>query len=90
MLYASCPAIEDLPPGSAPGARRIGGGAGEFARALAETRASGGPVPGTRTAPEAARHYCVTRSAARLMDVYATTLTHPLPPSPASQGVSSA
>ncbi|MZE68004.1 glycosyl transferase, partial [Streptomyces sp. SID5789] len=46
-----------------------------------------GPGPGPRTVPEAARHYCVTRSAARLMDVYATTLTHPL--SPAPQGVSS-
>ncbi|EHN77795.1 glycosyl transferase [Streptomyces coelicoflavus ZG0656] len=45
-----------------------------------------------RGASEAARHYCVTRSAARLMDVYATTLAQPLPPSPspASQGVSSA
>ncbi|MYS78586.1 glycosyl transferase, partial [Streptomyces sp. SID5926] len=51
---------------------------------------------GMRTAPEAARHYCVTRSAARLMDVYATALTRPLPPppppspSPASQGVTPA
>ncbi len=86
VLYASCPAIEDLPPQAAPSARRVTGGAGEFARALAEVRASGGPRPGPRTAPEAARHYCVTRSAAQLMDVYATTLTHPL--SPAPQGVS--
>ncbi|CAM5624710.1 Glycosyltransferase OS=Streptomyces tendae OX=1932 GN=GUR47_08915 PE=4 SV=1 [Streptomyces tendae] len=93
VLYASCPAIEDLPPGSAPTARRVMGGAGEFARALAGARAAHGPVPGRRPAPEAARHYCVTRSAARLMDVYATTLAQPLPPppssSPASQGVTS-
>jgi glycosyltransferase involved in cell wall biosynthesis len=87
VLYASCPAIEDLPPGSAPTARRVAGGDEEFARALAEVRASAGPGPGPRTVPEAARHYCVTRSAARLMDVYATALTHPL--SPAPQGVSS-
>ncbi|MFB6555675.1 glycosyltransferase [Streptomyces sp. NPDC056405] len=88
VLYASCPAIEDLPPAAALTARRVTGGEEEFARALSEVRASAGPGPGPRTAPEAARHYCVTRSAAQLMDVYAATLTHPL--SPAPQGVSSA
>jgi glycosyltransferase involved in cell wall biosynthesis len=86
VLYASCPALEDLPPHTAPAARRVHGGDEEFARALAEVRAGG---PGPRTAPEAARHYRITRSAARLMDVYATALAqHSL--SPASQGVSSA
>ncbi|MFF5256729.1 glycosyltransferase [Streptomyces leeuwenhoekii] len=86
VLYASCPALEDLPPHTAPAARRVPGGAEEFGRALAEVRAAG---PGPRTAPEAARHYCITRSAARLMDVYATALArHSL--SPAPQGVSSA
>ncbi|MFH8972732.1 glycosyltransferase [Streptomyces sp. NPDC017890] len=88
VLYASCPAIEDLPPAAAPTARQVRGGEEEFARALAEVRAAAGPGPGPRTVPEAARHYCVTRSAAQLMGVYATTLTHPS--SPASQGVSSA
>ncbi|MFC7882496.1 glycosyltransferase [Streptomyces sp. NPDC057376] len=88
VLYASCPAIEDLPPDAAPTARRVTGGAEDYARALAEVRAAAEPGPGPRSAPEAARHYCVTRSAARLMDVYAATLTHPL--SPAPQGVSSA
>ncbi|MEU3728084.1 MULTISPECIES: glycosyltransferase [unclassified Streptomyces] len=88
VLYASCPAVEDLPPDAAPTARRVTGGDEEFARALAEVRASAGPGPGPRTVPEAARHYCVTRSAAQLMDVYSTTLTHPL--SPAPQGVSPA
>ncbi|UXI78832.1 glycosyl transferase, partial [Streptomyces vinaceusdrappus] len=53
-----------------------------------QVRAAPGPGPGPRTAPEAARHYCVTRSAARLLDVYAAALSHPL--SPALQGVSSA
>ncbi|MEV5881763.1 glycosyltransferase [Streptomyces sp. NPDC052020] len=86
VLYASCPALEDLPPHTAPAARRVHGGDEEFARALAEVRAGG---PGPRTAPEAARHYRITRSAARLMDVYATALAqHSL--SPASQGASSA
>ncbi|MEU3898375.1 glycosyltransferase [Streptomyces sp. NPDC045251] len=88
VLYASCPAIEDLPPDAAPTARRVTGGAEDYARALAEVRAAAEPGPGPRSVPEAARRYCVTRSAARLMDVYAATLTHPL--SPAPQGVSSA
>ncbi len=85
VVYASCPAVEDLPPGAAPAARRVPSDDAEFARALAEVRAAG---PGTRTAPEAARHYCITRSAAQLMDVYAAALTRPLSPVP--QGVSSA
>ena len=44
--------------GRPPGA----GGPEAFARALAEARAAG---PGPRTAPEAARHYDITRSAAQ-------------------------
>ncbi|MEU9158316.1 glycosyltransferase [Streptomyces sp. NPDC048417] len=71
VLYSSCPAVEDLPPAAAPGARRVEGGARAYAEALAAARAAG---PGPRTAPEAARHYCITRSAAQLMDVYAAAL----------------
>ncbi|WP_316776314.1 glycosyltransferase [Streptomyces sasae] len=71
VLYSSCPAVEDLPPAAAPGARRVEGGAGAYAEALAAVRATG---PGPRTAPEAARRYCITRSAAQLMDVYAAAL----------------
>ncbi|MEV7326402.1 glycosyltransferase [Streptomyces sp. NPDC093970] len=71
VLYSSCPAVEDLPPGAAPAARRVEGGADAFAGALAAVRAAG---PGPRTVPEAARHYCITRSAAQLMDVYAAAL----------------
>ncbi|MFJ5639107.1 glycosyltransferase [Streptomyces sp. NPDC093223] len=71
VLYSSCPAVEDLPPAAAPAARRIEGGAGAYAAALAAARAAGS---GPRTAPEAARHYCITRSAAQLMDVYAAAL----------------
>ncbi|MFE9834857.1 glycosyltransferase [Streptomyces sp. NPDC005551] len=72
VLYVSCPAIEDLPPGAALGARRVQGGAESFARALEKVRAEG---PGPRTAPEAAHHYCITRSAAQLMDVYAAAVS---------------
>ena len=86
VRYASCPAIEDLPPGAAPDALRVTGGADAYARALAGVRAAG---PGPRTAPEAPRHYCITRSAARLMDVYAAALSGTFPRSRSPEGVSS-
>ncbi|MEU6385735.1 glycosyltransferase [Streptomyces bauhiniae] len=76
VRYASCPAVEDLPPEAAPDAVRVRGGADAYAAALAGVRAAG---PGPRAVPEAARHYCVTRSAARLMDVYTAALTPALP-----------
>ncbi|QIJ62741.1 glycosyltransferase [Streptomyces sp. JB150] len=79
VRYAACPALEDLPPHSAPAARRVTGGADAFAQALAEARAAG---PAPRAAPEAARHYSITRSAARLMDVYARIASPALSPSP--------
>ncbi|MFF7375907.1 glycosyltransferase [Streptomyces massasporeus] len=80
VLYASCPALEDLPPSAAPAARRVTGGPDAYARAVTEVRRQG---PAPRTAPEAARHYCITRSAARLMDVYAAAVSRP--PSPSLQ-----
>ncbi|MFF9162643.1 glycosyltransferase [Streptomyces longwoodensis] len=77
VLYASCPAVEDLPPQAAPGARRVTGGPDAFARAVAEARARG---PRPREAPEAARHYDITRSAARLTEVYTAVVEgRPLP-----------
>ncbi|MGW0872678.1 glycosyltransferase [Streptomyces sp. NPDC002740] len=88
VLYASCPAIEQLPAG-ATGARRVTGGTEAFVRALTEARAR---TPGPRTAAEAARHYDITRSAAQLMDVYAATVSGPpllSPATPTPQGVSS-
>ncbi|MFE2266580.1 glycosyltransferase [Streptomyces griseosporeus] len=72
VLYASCPAVADLPPHATGPARRVTGGPDAFARALAGTRASG---PRQRAAPEAARHYSIDRSAGRLMDVYRTALS---------------
>jgi len=85
VLYASCPAIEDLPPQAAATARQVQGGPEVFARALAAARAQG---PRPRTAPDAAHHYCITRSAAHLMDVYAAAVSTSSP-SPAPQGASS-
>ncbi|MCZ4516198.1 glycosyltransferase, partial [Streptomyces sp. ActVer] len=67
VLYVSCPAVDDLPPGAAPFARRVQGGADSFVRALRQVRAQG---PRPRSAPEAAHHYCIARSADRLMDIY--------------------
>jgi glycosyltransferase involved in cell wall biosynthesis len=84
VLYASCPAIEGLPPRAASGARRVRGGPKAYARAVAGVRAAG---PRPRTAPDAAHRYHITRSAARLMDVYATALSSSSTPS--AQGASS-
>ncbi|GGQ49081.1 glycosyltransferase [Streptomyces asoensis] len=91
VLYASCPAIEQLP-ADVPNARRVTGGTEDLVRALTETRAQ---APGPRTAAEAALHYDIGRSAAQLMDVYAATVSghrgpSPLfPATPTPQGVSS-
>lgn len=82
VLYASCPAVEDLPPHLAAGTRRVRGGADAFARALAETRAlteAGRSRPPSRPVSAAARHYCITRTAARLMNVYAAAVSRSSP-----------
>ncbi|MGI5197897.1 glycosyltransferase [Streptomyces sp. CA-288835] len=76
VLYACCPAVEDLPPRLAAGAHRVSGGADAFAHALAKTRAQPGNS-GSRRPPAAARHYCITHTAARLMDVYAAAVSSP-------------
>ncbi|MGW6011088.1 glycosyltransferase [Streptomyces sp. NPDC055210] len=67
VLYVSCPAVDDLPRDAAPFARRVQGGADSFVRAVRQARAQG---PGPRSAPEAAHHYSIARSADRLMDIY--------------------
>ena len=76
VLHGSCPAIEDQPPDASPGARRVRGGPEEYARAITEVRAAG---PAPRTPAEAARRYSITRSSARLMDVYAAAVAGPSP-----------
>ncbi|MGY6018224.1 glycosyltransferase [Streptomyces spinosirectus] len=72
VLYASCPAVEDLPPDAVPGARRVTGASGAYARELQRLRASG---PGGRTAPDAVRRYDIACSARQLMDVYTAALS---------------
>jgi glycosyltransferase involved in cell wall biosynthesis len=71
VLYASCPAIEDVRPCAA-GARRVRGGPEAYARAIAEVREAG---PRPRTASEVAHHYSITHCAARLTDVYAAAVS---------------
>lgn len=72
VLYASCPALEDLPPDAAPAARRVTGGAAAYARELLRLRAAG---PGARTAPDAVRRYDIACGARQLMDVYTAALS---------------
>jgi glycosyltransferase involved in cell wall biosynthesis len=67
VLYVRCPAVEDLPQDAATGALRVTGDPVSFAQALTRLRDAG---PGRRLAPEAVRHYSITRSAAQLMHVY--------------------
>ncbi|MYS92575.1 MULTISPECIES: glycosyltransferase [Streptomyces] len=71
VLYASCPAIEDVRP-PASGARRVSGGPEAYARAIAEVREAGARP---RTASEVAHHYSITHCAARLTDVYAAAVS---------------
>jgi glycosyltransferase involved in cell wall biosynthesis len=85
VLYASCPAIEDLPSRATGNARQVPCDIDAFARAIAAARTRG---CGPRTAPDAAHHYSITRSAAQLMDVYAAAVAAPSV-SPSPQGASS-
>ncbi|MER6422322.1 glycosyltransferase [Streptomyces sp. NPDC001137] len=71
VLYASCPAVEDLPPQAAPGARRVTGSTGAYVRELLRLRAAG---PGERCVPDAVHRYDIACSARQLMDVYTAAL----------------
>ncbi|MEU6621865.1 glycosyltransferase [Streptomyces litmocidini] len=67
VLYAACPAIDDLPPDAAPGARRIGGSVPELISAL---RGVLDARPARLPLPAAARHYDIAHSARQLMSLY--------------------
>ncbi|WP_267243124.1 glycosyltransferase [Streptomyces sp. PR69] len=87
VLHGACPAVDDLPPGSAPGARRLfadsphaaAGGddeddardAAELAAALRELSAAAGQ---RLDPPPVVHHYDIARSAERLTEVYAHAL----------------
>ncbi|MFE5970204.1 glycosyltransferase [Streptomyces sp. NPDC056463] len=66
-LYVACPAIDDLPPDEAPGARRVGESVPELISALRgirEARLARLPQPA------AARRYDIAHSARQLMSLY--------------------
>ncbi|MER7957212.1 glycosyltransferase [Streptomyces sp. NPDC096030] len=66
-LYVACPAIDDLPPDEAPGARRVGESVPELISALRgirEARLTRLPQPA------AARRYDIAHSARQLMSLY--------------------
>ncbi|PJE99616.1 glycosyl transferase [Streptomyces carminius] len=93
VLHVTCPAIDELPAGQAPGAHRVRPGAESLAAALREPSS----VPaGRRRAPvcEAVRRYDAARGADLLMDLYedlhgrsaerTLTLRLPVLPAPAN------
>ncbi|GAA2449985.1 glycosyltransferase [Streptomyces mauvecolor] len=80
VAYVTCPAIDDLPAGSAPGARRTGRTAAAFTDVLDEFRHAGRarlPVP------DAVRGYCVTTTSAQLVEVYEAAAARAPRPHPA-------
>ncbi|KMS70357.1 glycosyl transferase [Streptomyces viridochromogenes] len=72
VLYASCPAVDDLPPDAVPGARRVRGGAESYARELLRLRAVG---PAERTVPDVVHRYDIAGTARQLMDLYTAALS---------------
>ncbi|MET8507655.1 glycosyltransferase [Streptomyces sp. NPDC004787] len=76
VRYVACPAIEDLPAGAAPGARRVGGSVPELVCALHEAlRARGDRLP----PPEAVRRYDIAHSAEQLLSLYQRAVRGPRP-----------
>lgn len=82
VRYTACPALDDLPPGEAPGARRLPTDAAvwsaELARVLAGDRAGDRDRDRTRVPPVVAR-YDIARQAAELARLYL--------PEPSARGV---
>lgn len=87
-LYVTCPAVEDLLPEEAPGARRIGTGVPQLTALLREYQTAGArrlPVP------PVVERYDIAHSAERLMALYrAATSTAPQLPAPAPPAVAPA
>lgn len=71
VLYAACPAIEDLPPHDAPGATRTGGTAEEIAAAIGRQRRAG---PVRLAVPAAVAHYDIAHTADRVLALYGTAM----------------
>ncbi|MFI6445301.1 glycosyltransferase [Kitasatospora sp. NPDC050543] len=67
VRHSACPALDELPPDAAPGARRIPADAASYTAALRELRAHGG---GLLPRPRAVDHYGIGRVAAELSALY--------------------
>jgi glycosyltransferase involved in cell wall biosynthesis len=67
VLHVTCPALQDLPSGDAPGARRITGDVGELTAELARFKDAG---PSRLPVPPAVLRYDISHSAQQLMAVY--------------------
>ncbi|MEV1009335.1 glycosyltransferase [Streptomyces sp. NPDC049881] len=67
VLHVSCPAVDELPRQEAPGARRVGAGAAELARAL---RTELGLGVRRLPVPAAVHRYDIDHAADRLLTVY--------------------
>lgn len=72
VLHTVCPALDELPDGAAPGARRIASGPAALAAAL-RAQAAQGPL--RFPVPDAVDRYDIARGARRLMDLYDRTTT---------------
>ncbi|MFD7505318.1 glycosyltransferase [Streptomyces sp. NPDC059850] len=72
VLHTACPALDELPAGAAPAARRIAPGAAPLADALRRQLATG---PHRYPVPDAVERYDIARGVRRLMDLYDRTTT---------------
>ncbi|MFE9256178.1 glycosyltransferase [Streptomyces sp. NPDC006879] len=86
VLHVTCPAVDDLPPAQAPGARRIGPGVEEIVRALSARLAEHrGDEVRRLPPPPVVNHYDIARSAEALVGVYSRALASvPAPTRPSS------
>ncbi|MGY0025053.1 glycosyltransferase [Streptomyces sp. cg35] len=74
VLYVTCPAVDDLPPGTAARAVRVPCDPASFVREIRRIRTE---PAGARPPSEAALHYSIARSAALHHEVYATAVGAP-------------
>jgi glycosyltransferase involved in cell wall biosynthesis len=66
VRWSSGPALSELPPAAAPGARRVRSDPAAYAAELAQLRQCRTPLP----QPEAVRHYDIARLAPRVAELY--------------------
>ncbi|WP_031029393.1 glycosyltransferase [Streptomyces albus] len=84
VRYAACPAVADLPPGAAPGARPLPASPHGVADALRAELAAHAAGPRRLPVPPVVGHYDIARCAERLAGVYRDALGAPGGPGPGS------